>query len=289
MQIIESVEEANAMAEKGTLIGCFLMSSNIYHKCSGISNSKLCLIEKSAATLKYAMDNPDDSEKHHFSFGKAVHTIVLEPENFNQDFAVKPDAFRRNSINYKEWKKDNLDKVEIEEKDLSKFQAIANMVMESSTARKALSGHYEMSFFWTDSETGVLCKCRPDITHSYAGMLVDLKKTADISPDAFAKSIFNFKYHIQGPWYLDGVAQALQQSKIDIDFVKPDKFLFLVVEDKPPFLVATYELEPEFMDEGRKRYRKNLNYYAECLKEDKWPGLSDKVVTLSSKSWMYKD
>ncbi|NBO40554.1 MAG: hypothetical protein EBU92_03265, partial [Betaproteobacteria bacterium] len=45
----------------------------------------------------------------------------------------------------------------------------------------------ENSMFWTDQETGIECRARPDIIRP-DGLIVDLKTTQDAGASAFAKS-----------------------------------------------------------------------------------------------------
>lgn len=146
-------------------------------------------------------------------------------------------------------------------------------------------------------------------------MVVDLKTTDDASPEGFAKSIANWRYDLQHPYYLDGLREAIRQSggKLPKEAAKgaaelsaywvdketgelcrcrpdfwrgePKHFIFIAVEKKPPFAVGVYVLDAESVELGRAQYRIALNRYAECMKSDSWPGYGDKIQTISVPAW----
>jgi exodeoxyribonuclease VIII len=143
-------------------------------------------------------------------------------------------------------------------------------------------------------------------------VVIDLKTTDDASPEGFSKSIANWRYDVQAPYYLDGLREALRQSgdqppaegaaelsaywidektgvlcRCRPDFWRgePKHFVFIAVEKKPPYAVGVYVLDEESMALGAAKYRANLNTYAECLANDNWPGYGDKVQTISVPAW----
>lgn len=143
-------------------------------------------------------------------------------------------------------------------------------------------------------------------------VVIDLKTTDDASLDGFSKSIANWRYDVQAPYYLDGLREALKQSgdkppaegaaelsaywvdqetgvlcRCRPDFWRgePKHFVFIAVEKKPPYAVAVYVLDEESTQLGRAQYRADLNAYAQCLANDNWPGYGDKVQTISVPGW----
>lgn len=147
-----------------------------------------------------------------------------------------------------------------------------------------LPGKAEQSVYWIDPKTGVLCRCRPDYW-TESNIIVDVKTCIDASPEAFAKSIYNWRYHVQDVMYCDGVKIATGDEP---------KFVFLAVEKDACVIngeakgVAVYVLDEESRAVGLKEYRQALNEYASCLESGKWPGYCDKVQIISIPGWGLK-
>lgn len=153
------------------------------------------------------------------------------------------------------------------------------------------------------------------VLHRGNNMVVDLKTTDDASLEGFSKSIANWRYDVQHPYYLDGLREAIAQSGGQIpeaavigaaelsaywvdketgvlcrcrpDFWRgePKHFIFIAVEKKPPYAVGVYKLDEESVDLGRAQYRTDLRVYAECKANDNWPGYGDKIQTISVPGW----
>ena len=47
----------------------------------------------------------------------------------------------------------------------------------------------------------------------------------------------------------------------------------IACEKKPPYHVATYEIDPEWVRQGRIKYQNDLRLYDQCMREQDWPGL----------------
>jgi exodeoxyribonuclease VIII len=146
-------------------------------------------------------------------------------------------------------------------------------------------------------------------------MVVDLKTTDDASLDGFSRSIANWRYDVQHPYYLDGLREAISQSggvipeaavdgaaelsaywvdqetgvlcRCRPDFWRgePKHFIFIAVEKKKPYAVGVYKLDEESVELGRAVYRGDLRVYAECKANDNWPGYGDKIQTISVPGW----
>lgn len=148
-------------------------------------------------------------------------------------------------------------------------------------------GFAELSAYWVDPVTGELCRCRPDFWRM-DGIVVDVKTTEDASKEAFARSISNYRYYVQHPYYLDGLTHTLQQmdAQTCAHPVKANKFVFIAVEKKPPYAVETYMLDPDSVEAGREEYIEDLNAYAHARSTGQWPGYSDgKVQQISLPDW----
>jgi exodeoxyribonuclease VIII len=109
-------------------------------------------------------------------------------------------------------------------------------------------------------------------------LIVDLKTTEDASPAGFRKSIGAFRYHVQASWYLDGVQAATG--------CRPDEFLFVCVDKKPPYAVAVYAAAPVIVTIGAETAARDLDVLATCKQAGAWPGYSDQIEPISLPGWM---
>ena len=141
----------------------------------------------------------------------------------------------------------------------------------------ALPGKAETTHMWTDAATGLQCKCRPDWLTDDGRLLVDLKTTEDAGR-GFAKSIAQWRYHVQASWYLDGIEQATG--------TRPEQFLFLCVEKKAPYAVAVYAADAEMIAAGAQTAARDLDVLATCKAASAWPGYSDQIEPISLPPWM---
>lgn len=260
------------------------LSNDDYHAAPGISKSGLDLISKCPALYKARyLDGIKTEPTPAMILGSATHTITLEPEKFNEEFAVAPEINRRTKAGKAEWAQfqaDNAGREIIKADDYETISRMADAVRNHGRAADILSyGQAESSLFYEDNITGELLKVRPD--YLIEDLVVDLKTTQDASPEGFAKSCFNFRYHVQAAYYL-AVARA-------VTGVHLTNFVFIAVEKKEPYQVAVYYLDNGALELGAEQYRSDLMRYSDCRKAGEWPGYNNnKITELSLPGWAYR-
>lgn len=293
--------------KSGPKLGIFTDISNMeYHGGPGISKSGLDLINLSPLHYITNKRHPKSSTEAMF-FGTAFHTIVLEPDVFNAEYVKTPDAAPKRptsaqlnakkqsaaaikSITY--WEKfdtDNTGKIIITNKAgddpfwkpgmWDQLHLMRDAILAHPVASILLDldqGVAEQSVYWIDKETGKLCKCRPDFVNDVHNIAIDLKSALDASFTGFAKSCANFRYHVQSPFYLDGLYNAGR---------KIDSFVFVAVEKSPPWAVGIYVLDKEAIRIGRIQYQRDLEVYAQCHKEQVWPSYPEEIRDLVLPAW----
>jgi hypothetical protein len=119
-----------------------------------------------------------------------------------------------------------------------------------------------MSLYWTDTDTGVRCRARPDQVTADA-LVVDLKTTQNASADAFQRDAWKYRYHVQAAFYLDALRTLRHPA---------ESFVFIAVEKEAPYLVQVFVATDEFIDAGRVAYKMDLETYKSCLASGAWPG-----------------
>lgn len=248
-----------------------------YHNdTTSISKSGLDLIRSAPALYHYRYlqkNKPENESTDAMVFGSAFHLYILEPEKIEKELIVKPifkgTGSRKRS---EEWDAINTDKIVVSLQTYKHIVGMRDAVINHPIAYKLLfSGQAEKEFRWIDEVTGVNCKCKPDFLNDKHD-IVDLKSTEDASDYGFPKSARKFRYHVQAPFYLDGVRK---------NGINAGQFYFIAVEKKPPYLVNVFSYDEYELDLGRDIYREDLQKYKECKENNKWPGYEPTIKPLT--------
>jgi exodeoxyribonuclease VIII len=202
--------------------------------------------------------------------GSLTHCAVLEPDELLAGrYGIAPD------------RRTNAGKAVAAEMEAAGIEAVTAPEMEQALAMAASvrshqaaaallrDGKAEQSFWWDDIQTGLRCKCRPDWYNGTT--IVDLKTTTDASPKGFAKSVAQWRYHVQQNHYLAGTFA--------------ERFVFIAVEKQYPFCVGVYELDETAALHGEAERRNNLQTIADCRAISEWPGYGNTIQPLSLPNW----
>lgn len=239
-----------------------------------VSNSYLSRLDKCPAAAQVPQEDTPA-----MLLGRAVHCVVLEgEEEFNKNFCVAPAVNKRTNGGKAAWAEFCAANPGKDVITADEYQTLINMreaVYQHPFARMILAeGVSEQTVIWTDPDTGIKCKCRPDrIPSNGAGVLVDLKTTTDAGEHGFTRSVTGYGYARQAAYYLDGYNAATGAAA--------DAFVFVAVEKTAPYRVEVYELDPEFIAWGREEYRRLLELEYTCRSQGEYPNRqSDEMITL---------
>lgn len=247
-----------------------------YHNdITRISNSGLSLINKSPAKYehRYLKGNKQKDTKA-LTFGSAFHSFILEPDKFNNEFVIMPKYSGTGKYKLIEaFKSDNSQKTIITTEDYVDIVGMSKSIKNHRIANELVTdaGFSEKRFDWTDSDTGAPCKIKPDRYNTTKDIIIDLKSTDDASEEQFKFSAKKYRYHIQAPFYFDGLVA---------NGFKPDIMVFIAVEKTPPYLVNCFFYAKDEMEYGRQIYKDDLAVYMECKKNNKWPGYPEGIKLL---------
>lgn len=259
------------------------MTNREYHADGAVSKSDLDLINRSPLHYFEEKNNPREQTEA-MLFGSVVHKLVLEPETFSTEYAILPKADRRTREGkelYREFTEALADEAVISEELYTEAFKVAEAVRNNPIARKLLQGgKAEQSYFWVDSDTGAECKCRPDYIRP-DGVVIDLKTTENASPEKFTKTAYDYRYHVQAWWYLNGLRQ---------NGIPAEDFIFIAVEKKPPYAVCVYAADELMLTLGETEAKENLNTYVDCLTSGIWHGYekTPEIHSLSLPEWVIK-
>lgn len=252
------------------------LGAEAYHSARAVGKSSLWTLHcKTPAHVHGSEDEPSSD----MDFGSAVHVAVLEPHRFDRAVIRGPEGRRGNK--WKDALAEHPNSLVLPSPLYDKVLRMRDTVMRDPIVRQ-LSSEFAMiehSAFWRDEETGLMCKCRPDLYRADESLMVDMKTTGDATKQAWLKRAMDMGYHVQDTWYSDGWQRAAQEPV--------DTFLFLVVERDPPFAHAIYELGPGEKDLGRRIARKALQRYAACAKANDWPGHMSGVQVMTFPEYVY--
>lgn len=257
-----------------------------YHRHPAVSKSHLDSIARSPLHYWSRYLDPQRQEPEPTAamrLGTAVHTLTLEASSWDERYVVAPQVNRRTNEGKALWasfQAEAAGRELISAEDRVIVSRMAESVWRHPAAGALLNtaGEAETTHMWVDASTELECKCRPDWLLSDGSKVIDLKTTEDASPAGFRKSIGAFRYHVQAAWYLHGLELATGQ--------RPEEFIFICVEKKPPYAVAVYVADQEMIDAGWKQARWDLDKLAVCKAADSWPSYSDQIEPIGLPGWM---
>ncbi len=277
------------------------MSNTDYHGDYGVSRSQLMTFKRSPLHFWYenisgTYIKPESSSS--MNFGSALHCYLLENDKFDDQFicntnsisipklpllrevgrlvydSMKAKIEELKAVKHIQEYEFNMQcqgKTVITKEELDKIKDIKTTLLSRNYENNLLiGGKNEHSIFWQDKESGLICKCRPDIWHE--SMVVDLKTTADASFKSCQSSIYRYGYHIQSAMILDGIYAATGKLL--------ETFVFLFVEKEAPYATGIYIMDDQTIEQGRIEYKKYLLRLKECYDKDEWPSYERSIINL---------
>lgn len=256
-----------------------VMTNSEYHAHPATGSTSLKNVLRSPAHYLYEFKNPSEPTPA-MALGTAIHEAILEPNLFMANAVVMPKFEGKGSREAKDqWLLEHHGSRILKEEDRECIKGVLGAISAHSTARGLLSsGAAEESYFWQDSETGIVCKCRPDFLRG-GHTIIDVKSTIDAQPTTFPKAIANFSYHLSAAFYLEGVSQVIGQ--------RFDEFIIIAVEKTAPYGVSVHLLDQGTIEAGRFLFRKALTVLKQCKDSDRYPAYPDRILTTALPNWAW--
>lgn len=254
---------------------------------------------KSPLHGRFAKQSPAEPSNEMW-LGTLFDTMILAPERL-VEYTTMPKFEGHHSSNVhkeakKAWLEANADKKIVGADDWEASQAMARSVARHEYASAILAAkpqRNQIALTWTDEITGIECKglidvfrevdsklLWPDRPSMDVQIVLDVKTTHSITPEGFAREVDKFGYHGQKSFYCDGMWQLHESEYVSV---------IIAVENKPPYDVAVYVISPDTLDAGRRLYRRLMQTYIACEKNNYWPGVAERPVTISlpkySRDW----
>lgn len=210
-----------------------------------ISASGLKMIYKKSV-YHYLNQKPFSSSA--MNLGSAIHTTLLEPQNFDKEFFRMPKIDLRTKDG-KEQKKELLkiaeDRILLKDSEIETIDGIKENFTNNELAQFYSKGEIESSYF--GELYGVKVRVRPDCFNSLLGFISDVKSCQDNSPQAFKRDCYKYNYPLQAVCY---------SKMLNID---PRYFKFIAVETNYPFSCQVYSLSDDMISFGEASLKKSLS------------------------------
>ena len=262
--------------------GVYQMTNDEYHSAEGLSRSALWLYRENPYKYWYqylSCNYVRPKETEALRLGSLIHTAILEPHLLDELYIPKPEyeklpeALLLKDVGREEFERikeqrtliknanDELKrffeyvsegKTVVSADDLQMAANCRNAVYRCEKNTKLLAkAQVEQSIFWTDEETGILCKARPDAFSRAAA--IDLKTSRSANGRYFQSAATKEGYFLQAGMIFEGMKAIGHPIK---------KFVFIAIEKEPPYAVGTYILDDEAVQYGIDLFHALLRKYA---------------------------
>ncbi len=262
------------------------MPNEKYHAAPGVSKSHLDVIAgRSPRHYWQRYINPEREPEEPtpaLLIGTAVHSAILEPDDFLSRYVESPRFDRRTNAGRAaaaEFEADNAGKQVLGADTMALCIAMRDAVHSHPVAAPLLrNGVAERSFVAPDPDTGEIIKCRTDWYAPDRGFILDLKTCEDASPVAFGKSCANYRYTLQPAWYQDVIEAATGEA--------PPYWAFLAIEKSPPYAIGIYTPTAPQVAHGREVARRDFERIVKHRRANWWPDYGEIVLPLDLPPWM---
>lgn len=230
-----------------------IMPEAAYRTAPGVnwSTAKTALV--SGKAYAHALANPTKPTPA-MRFGTAVHAAVLEPATFAPTVVPAEYVTGSGTLSTAKaavaWASDHAGELLLTEAEAAEIAACASAVTRHPAAAALLADapNREHAVFWTDSTTGLDCKCKPDAYGT--SVLLDLKTYGGVwSADLIVRECVSRRYFGQLAHYAAGLAA---------NGVQVGNLALIVVQNAAPYDVAVMVLDDTCVQHGDREVRDAL-------------------------------
>lgn len=145
-----------------------------------------------------------------------------------------------------------------------------------------LTGHSEVAAFWHETATNgnpVLCRGMFDHLSLDDGTIYDLKSCRSAHPAACQRHADSYGYAVQRAAYTSALEKARPELAGRTDFV------FVFFELEAPWVVTPVRMDGTFRALGEARWRRAVDAWERCLRENRWPAYVDTITDMAAPPW----
>jgi hypothetical protein len=223
--------------------------------------------------------------------GTVAHAILTSPGSRDDVVAIIPDDVlnkdgHRKGKPWKDWSAENADRIQMKAEEFEPVRQMVRNVYAHPRGRWLMEHvlHTEYTLAWTDEETGLELRARPDFLVQWRSrvFVVDFKTTRCRTPRTFRKDIGKLGYHRQIAWYAEPVEL--------FGYEVAPQGIFLTADKSPAHECRVYDLSERAVNLG---HRENVAFrraLARRLDENDWTDpLSQEAIEMDLERWAYEN
>lgn len=208
--------------------------------------------------------------------GTVGHAAILEPHVLEgvcleiPATALNKDGHKKGD-QWKEFRDSHAGRILLKPDELTQVRGMFDACYRHPVARRLLlsDGPTEASIFWECHLSGVKRRCRPDKMVDGWGWVNVKTTTAGVDPEAFRRTIRNFRYDIGQEFYRDAGERLYGERPVHV---------FLLVEQEPPYRVRVYELGTPWQVAARDTIEQYLLDFAHRREAGDWSHESESRI-----------
>lgn len=280
------------------------MDIDAYHAYSDIkklgdnavlSKSMLSVFDQCPAKFEdaFVLGNAEKQSRS-MQLGNAVHLYALQPNLFEKTYYVMPDDITRNVKHsaYKEQLDIAAGRMDLKPSEMVQIEGMAKSLHQNKKAMLLLDkpGKIEASIFWTDKETGLKFRCRPDFMPD-DGLLVDLKTTGRADDASFHRLAYDKRYDLSVALTARGYKALTGELPHEYAFLLVETDSPYVIEGKLTFISCNYQggkIEKSYLQIGQERLSRLLEKYLRCKESGVYPGYNDNFMPMVAPDYMVR-
>ena len=255
---------------KSTTMGKFKLKEGInictnseYHgDKSYFSSSNLKLLLKNPEKFKHEIvdgSKPEEKQVNAFDEGNYAHTLILEPENVEAEYAFFT-GFRKAGADWESFKAANSDKIILSKPQKHRVEKWVEAYKALPAAVSLVKGG-ESEYSLAGQLYDIPIKVRADYINIESGYIADVKTTS------YNTDIDSFKYVIDSLRY--DLSAALYCKMFENYYGKKFDFYFIVL-GKRDNLCQVYRMSEATMRKGDLMVLEAINKFKKCAESNIW-------------------
>ena len=239
---------------------------------------KMLLFDINKFHSQYILNQPSTFSSSAMDLGSYVHSLILEPENTESDFAIYPGIKR--GENWEKFRDEELNGRTV----LSVMNSrVANEMVETykdNSDAVSLLKDGEAEYTIASNLNGVNVKVRADWWDEKNNNIVDIKTTSsNMNKKELEESIGHFNYDLSTALYID-TFKSITGKEV------PD-FYFIFIGSRNTKTTVVFKASKKLIENGRRKYKAAIKKYLKLKKSGEW--LDTGVEEIGVPTWALFD